>query len=445
MTTSRFCGDGGILVRARTRLPDDRCEYYLGDTRVVVGCNRLRCQRCDEWVRSEAGLTLSTETPTRPDVLFASKNWSELPSLRRSNEVRLYSCRCTLWAAANDNPIDNDHDSPVDPNVPWKCEGHSVPELPTTLGELKIGVRTNWNLLAGKIMNGTRPRDLALGPGSLPDGPSLWLGWLYGYLRGLPIAENFSSAIGECVVDREPTTVGRALCFFTRFPRAAGYERILERAEATPKRVAVGYRIPEFFEPLTTWDVLMARLEQRDTKPDRLYQRTIAVVRKVLLLPRSSLSHEDLGTTDLVAIKREQLQQLGHDMNAFGKQLLEGYARSLAEKRADVVANTFASPRVTTAFCDPELRQWIADNIVKLDAAAKGRWRIFMNELSDWYRKPELGHLIVIAGARLIEGRVVGVDEFREWMKQRRNSGWVDDAWVLPLEAMLDEPRRPLN
>jgi hypothetical protein len=416
MTAIRSCDDGGLLVNAKTRLPSDVCEYFRKDVRVLVGCNRLRCTRCNEWVRNAPLLSLKSDVPLDVGVLYAAEKWDGLPFIEESGRFRLYACRCTTWEAGNNASIENDHDSPSDPNVPWVCAGHSVPDLPVSLGELTIGVDTDFSQLVGRILAGACPRALSTGPGSLNDGPSLWLGWLYAYLTGLPIADQFSSAIGERIDDPDPVTVGRALCFYLRFPRATGYEHVVARAETAPDRAAVGYRIPDYYDALTAWDVLVARLDQRSNPPNALDERTTAVVRKVLLVPLSALSHEDLGP-----------------------------APGDKDPRVDVVVHTFKTV-VTKAFNDGDLRLWIADNIVKLDAAAKGRWRQYMELLTDWYRKPELGHLIVIAGMRLIEGRVVGADEFRDWMKGlQSNHGWVDPAWVLPLTTVLDEQAPPSN
>jgi hypothetical protein len=119
----------------------------------------------------------------------------------------------------------------------------------------------------------------------------------------------------------------------------------------------------------------------------------------------------------------------------------QNFVRPLHKReRIDVVANTLG--RHAGTFNDPELRLWITDHIVEIDAAAPGRWRAIMTMLTDWYAKPELGHLIIIAGTRLIQGHVVIPAEFQEWVQWRReNHGWMDDAWILPLETILEEHR----
>ena len=61
-----------------------------------------------------------------------------------------------------------------------------------------------------------------------------------------------------------------------------------------------------------------------------------------------------------------------------------------------------------------------------------------MNRLTDWLNKPEQGHLIVVAGARIIQAKIVSTEEFRTWMHERCAAGWRDDSWLLPLEGMLD-------
>ncbi|HUS29116.1 MAG TPA: hypothetical protein VMZ53_11415 [Kofleriaceae bacterium] len=66
-----------------------------------------------------------------------------------------------------------------------------------------------------------------------------------------------------------------------------------------------------------------------------------------------------------------------------------------------------------------------------------GRWRQAMTLLTDRMHKPAQGHLIVIAGARVIQAKLTTPAEFRAWMRSRRGFGWVDDSWVRPLETML--------
>lgn len=437
MTLERFCADQGLLVDGVTRLAADPCEYYDKAVRALVGCSQLRCVSCGAWVRGGApGLTLKENAVVDTALLYAAPSWVDLPfverrkpALRNETAARLYACKCLRWEATRVDCIENDHDSPNDPELPWRCAGHHPPTLPVTLGDLTITETSECASLVSAILDGWCPRPLEIAHGN-GDGPSVWLGWMYAYLKGLPLAEELSSAIADRIDDRDPLVVGRVLFFFARFASASGIERLIARAEADPHQIAVGSPIPEYYEVPTLWDVLLARTEHHD-------RRSGGLVRRVLVLPLSTLSHADLGSTSLVECERQLRSRMGWDLQSdFARGWLEDYARLKKSERVDVVANDLG--RSSGAFDDPDMRLFIADHIVEIDAAAPGRWRQAMNLLSDWLHKPELGHLIVVAGAHLIEAGHVSADEIRAWIVERRAYGWVDDAWVLPLEAMLD-------
>lgn len=426
MSQLRFCLSGGLLVGGNDRLPSDPCEYNER-----AGCNRLRCPRCNLWVRiGSPGVKLIGDG--RPDVgvLFAAERWLDLPFIEQGHpQWRLYACKCQYWEATDPRYLENDHDSPSDPDLPWACAGHPAPDLPLTLGELRIAVDGDWGQVVGKILRGVRPRALD----DKHEGPVTWLSWLYRYLAGLPAADRLASALAGRVDDRDPQVVGRVLSFFSRFPEAKGIERLVARAEAAVDKVAVGYPIGELVLSPTLWDVLVARLQRADASPLDPHVRDL--VRKVMLIPLSALSHEDVGPSR-VELERQRLVRIGWDMNSeLAKSHLADYPKRAKAERFDVVQNALADYAHATAFADEDFLLWMAKHIVEIEQAGPGRWRPIMNLLVYWYRRnAELGHLIVIAGIGLIESRHVDVAEFREWMTQNSYS---TDEWVPPLEAAL--------
>lgn len=441
MTLERVCADRGLLVDGDTRLASDPCEYYDKAVRALVGCARLRCASCGALVRGgPSGLTIKDGASIDAAALYAAPDWRVLPAfeqrepaLRNERRVRFYACKCNRWEAARVDAIENEHDSPSDPDLPWSCAGHPAPELPVALGDISISATSNWASTVEQILGGRCPRDLAL-VHHAGDGPSVWLGWLYAYLRGLPAADSLSSAIADRSGDPSPLVVGRVLYFFARFPAAKGIERLVQRAEADLHQVALGYPIPEYHKANTLWDVLAARLGGGEGTA--LDARVDALVRRVMVLPLSSLSHQNRGSTDLVEEERELRKRMGWDLNSdMAKSWIADYAGLKKSERIDVVADELE--RSPGAFDDPDLRQFMADHIIEINSAAPGRWKPVMDRLTDWLHKPEQGHLIVIAGARVIRAKLASADELRQWIQQRRSYGWVDDAWVSPLEAML--------
>lgn len=440
----RTCYLDGWLVNAKTRLPTDPSEY-LPKQADIFGCNRLKCRSCGSWVRSSSpgwGLPGGTELkPEQVKSLYETENWDTLPHVKHTLSSRLYVCLCSYFECVIDSPLGGEKDSPNDPYVPWECAGHPTQALPKlVLGELTIDEDTSWPELVGKVLGGVVPRPLGLGP--LEEGPSLWLGWLYDYLKGGPFPARFSTAIGERIDDPDPIAKGTALRFFTKFPQADGIAQVIAAAEAAPDQVAVGYPVPEHWIAPTLWDVVIARLENRGKQPDSLDGRAFDILRKVMLIPLSSLSHRDVGELDLADIERKRRVAGGKDVDSpAAKERLEKYAAMLGRQRVDVVTNDLE--RYSVAFKDAKLREWITDHIVAIDRANPGRWRPLMNLLTDYFDKPDTGHLIVIAGMDVLQSRVASVAEFREWMDWRRqNHGWMDPAWVEPLKDVLTEQEK---
>ena len=46
-----ICNGGGWIVGMAYAIPSEPTEYYPEDGKTILGCNRLKCQRCGQWVR----------------------------------------------------------------------------------------------------------------------------------------------------------------------------------------------------------------------------------------------------------------------------------------------------------------------------------------------------------------------------------------------------------
>lgn len=89
----RHCALGGALVRDAERIPPDLTERGLHE--LGVGCNRLRCPQCDEWVRRD------------PD--------------------NRYRCGC-LVGYPEDVYLERQGNGVLDQaHLPWRCHGHPAP------------------------------------------------------------------------------------------------------------------------------------------------------------------------------------------------------------------------------------------------------------------------------------------------------------------------------
>ncbi len=385
---SRNCGPSARLVSGEHRFPDDPCEYNFGfDAR--PGCNRLRCQRCGAAVRTApVGTRLTNgQAPKDLQAMYATKDWTSLPELTRTeSDWRLYACKCQIWEEPNEHLLDNDHDSPGDPDLPWSCAGHPVPGLPVTLGDLVISASTDWPALVAQILGGACPRRLE----RTDEGPWLWLPWLYAYLAELPAQSELSPAIAARVDDRDDHVVAVVLAFFRRFPAAEGIERIVARAEADLGAVFAAHKVAECDYRPSLWDVLIGAMLIRTDENDALDMRVINRVRKALLLPASN---------------------------------------------PDVVKEVFNWTHADV-FRTADLA-WLAENVAAVDAAGPGRWNKIMTMLVTASRKNhELDHLVVIGGSVLIQSRRVAPSAIRAWMKQR---GVATDAWFGALENAMEK------
>ena len=366
----------------------DRSEYNYEYTD-GAGCNNLRCVPCGVPVRSgEPGLRLADgRTPSDLPAMYETKNWTTLRYIKPDHPGwRLYACKCTCWEEASEHLVSNDGDSPGDARMSWVCDGHPIPELPTTLGQLVIAEHgTDWDDVVSRILHGTRPRKLD----RRDERPARWLIWLRMYLQGLPITASLSKAVVDRIHDSNMNVLGTVLAYLRWFrDDPGGLEAAVARAESNLEAVLVGYKLPESNYAPRLWDVMLAAMRRPS---DELRARVVDIVRQVMLQPASA---------------------------------------------GDPVQETLANWAYADLYRESDF-QWMAENIVALDAAGPGRWVNVMELLLHAYREGvELGHLVAIGGVALIESRRVPVTEFRSWMARH---GDATDAWTLPLEAALDE------
>src|SRR5262249_30653745 len=89
-----YCLHGGYLVNACGTVPTDPNEYYA-EGLPKIGCNRLRCGRCQAAVRQVAKRTFCNEhADVDLNALYEAADLSTSPVLKQDEGTRLYLCRC---------------------------------------------------------------------------------------------------------------------------------------------------------------------------------------------------------------------------------------------------------------------------------------------------------------------------------------------------------------
>jgi hypothetical protein len=227
----RFCPDGGWLVMGVRTVPDDPSDHYDPQSGAIVACNRLRCGSCGEVVRSAAAVDVNRRLkPSELDRQYDTADWTTLPWIESSYAMRLYACRCSLFACHSDAPtLDPNFDPESDREPPnWTCSGHIEPLLPLDVDGFRVAEQADLAPLAERVLGGWCPRT---GPPPANFFPGVWAARVYCRLKTLPEAEAWALSIAEGLGSSEAPVRGLALHFFALNPDAPGFERVLEAAE----------------------------------------------------------------------------------------------------------------------------------------------------------------------------------------------------------------------
>jgi len=426
--TVRFCELGGFVVGGGRRLPTDLSDYGLD-----AGCNSLRCESCGVIVRSFLpGRQPSDDRWPQARELYESSDPStwlthELPN------VRTYACSCRIWIESGYESLINDHESPSDPNVPWRCAGHPTPRLPFTVGRFVIDENSNFPEVVATILNGEYPPPLPF----RPNGPVQWLTWFYNYLRKLPEAESLAAAVAARIEDPDPVVHGRVLAFFRLMPTATGIERLVDIVERVPNEVCRSYPVPEWGTVQDAWEVLWRALSQRMPDKEPIDERIVALVKMVLTTPRAELVVDEVGMTAR-EVEAESMKRDGRDpADPWFMAALETVERLRAKFRQDGPMSVFMNnlSMVVDGLDDGDI-EWFARSIVEIERAGTGRWRQIVRLLEYAVgRDRSRDAFLIIALIALIQSGAVPQTELRAWVDAYP---YQREAFLVPVRLALD-------
>jgi hypothetical protein len=126
----RYCDGAGWLIGGRHELPSDPTECDTGQSS-IRGCNRLRCGKCGQMVRSvparvrDGAIDYDT---FEYGALYALADLAVSPLLESSEDWRFYLCRCDcahIFCETSCDDRDNPWGFPA-----WSCAGHPLTGLP---------------------------------------------------------------------------------------------------------------------------------------------------------------------------------------------------------------------------------------------------------------------------------------------------------------------------
>lgn len=220
------CCNDGTLVDATAPFPDDVADYHAHPALGLVGCNRLHCARCFEYVRSAPGVGFALpDMEVDLDALFEREELLGGPEIMRTHEARrLYLCRCSRWLEAFSRPVRiADPDPLTDPTMPWACGGHPLMRLPNELDGVFVRDAAEVAELARRAVS-----DGFAGPEARPRAAAAWTARLYARLRGTEAADVVAEIAADGLDAADAAARARALRFFAIFPLAVGVARVVD-------------------------------------------------------------------------------------------------------------------------------------------------------------------------------------------------------------------------
>ncbi len=268
MSDLNHCRAGGVLVGPEQIFGPTPHDYAWPLADVPIGCNRLRCRKCGELVRSGNKFGPGPEFNTRWLEALRAPDWNALAAsgvLKHDSIYRLYVCGCLQHAETLYRYIEEEEAwQVVDPPPPWRCDGHPRLALPADVDGIAIGPATDFAALVSRAFAETLPREVT---GVFGDH---WLSRLFHLIKHDPAGEKLSRAVlAELTASSDPSVRVEALDFFRRNPSAPGAGELLALGRAQRDRFAgvVNPKAPETDLLYFLLQALACQIDEGDRAP----------------------------------------------------------------------------------------------------------------------------------------------------------------------------------
>ena len=310
-------GDDGVHW-----LPEDEREYNWGLSTPYMGCNRLRCGDCGQFVKSRVRVSLTENTPTLYAEIYDQTEWWLHPKIVSSalSDCRLYLCRCSALVMQSGDSLESPTNTLMH-EYAWSCAGHPGLTLPTEFDGVALASPIDFGTLAKERLSHVGSPTLAR---TDPTPRAVFLARLYRLLPDQAGRDALSLAVAGELTSPVVEQRAAALRFFDLFAKAKGAKALLAAA-TTHADLFAGVTDPKYphrtlEEMLYMALTLRLAVSEMDRHNQSTDKATLEVLRSALLAGRQS---------------KEVVTQLGlSDLRWLGE-----HAGQIAQKSPEVLAS----------------------------------------------------------------------------------------------------------
>jgi hypothetical protein len=224
MSATNFCKAGGVLVGPDHLYGPEPYDFAWPLADVPVGCNRLRCKKCGELVRSGNHFGPGRAFMARWLEALRAPDWDALVAdgvLAKSDLYRLYVCACSQHAETSYRFLDDEEAwLATGAPPPWSCDGHPRLALPATVDGVALDDATDFDALAARALAGRQAPTAGFG--------AHWLSRVYHLIKHHAAGARLSRAVLAQIASPDAAVRVEAVDFFRRNPTAPGGDELVQ-------------------------------------------------------------------------------------------------------------------------------------------------------------------------------------------------------------------------